>query len=132
MKISKDNDKNFNVDVLKKAMTKYAIVLPTALNDFLMDNNGGKPIKKHIETEDDSYVVRRFMSLDPDSEYYIEKPLDYFLSKTKKRIVPIGIDEGSNYYCVNIENGKVYYWTAESDKYYMISKTIDDFSKLFR
>ena len=56
----------------------------------------------------------------------------YFMEKTKGRIVPIGIDSGDNYYCVDNETGKVYYWNMESDRYLFISKNIENFLILFQ
>ena len=47
-------------------------------------------------------------------------------------MVPIGIDSGDNYYCVNNENGKVYYWSSSEDSYYYIAESIDEFASFFR
>ena len=57
---------------------------------------------------------------------------DFFLNRTKAKIVPIGIDSGDNYYCVNNENGKVYYWSSSEDSYYYIAESIDEFASFFR
>ncbi|MBL6462081.1 MAG: SMI1/KNR4 family protein [Blautia sp.] len=43
-----------------------------------------------------------------------------------------GIDSGDNYYCVNNENGKVYYWSSSEDSYYYIAESIDEFASFFR
>ena len=89
-------------------------------------------LKDVIEAEGEEYEVRVFLSLDPgDNNYCITKPLDFFLNKTKAKIVPIGIDSGDNYYCVNNETGKVYYWGASEDSYYCIAETIEKFVSLF-
>ena len=86
-----------------------------------------------IITDRDEYEVRAFLSLDSEDENYcITKPLDFFLNRTKAKIVPIGIDSGDNYYCVNNENGKVYYGSSSEDRYYYIAESIDEFSSLFR
>ena len=78
-------------------------------------------------------AVRAFLSLDSEDENYcITKPLDFFLNRTKAKIVPIGIDSGDNYYCVNNENGKVYYWSSSEDSYYYIAESIDEFASFFR
>ena len=53
------------------------------------------------------------------------------MKKTKGKIVPIGIDSGDNYYCVNNETGKVYYWSAGEDSYYCIAESIAEFVTLF-
>lgn len=51
--------------------------------------------------------------------------------KRKDRIIPIGIDSGDNYYCVNNETGKVYYWSMELDEYYCIAENLEMFVSLF-
>jgi hypothetical protein len=72
------------------------------------------------------------MALDEsDKNYYILKSMNYFLKKTKGKIIPIGIDSGDNYYCVNNETGKVYYWSAGEDSYYCVAETVDEFVALF-
>ena len=80
----------------------------------------------------EEYEVRIFLSLDAqDQYYYIKKPLLDFLQRTKGRIIPIGIDSGDNYYCVNNETGKVYYWSMELDEYYCIAENLEMFVSLF-
>lgn len=40
-----------------------------------------------IEAEDDEYEVRVFLSVNKENtEYYLEKPLKYFLEKTRVRL----------------------------------------------
>ncbi len=78
------------------------------------------------------YEIRAFLSLDENDENYcIEKPLSYFLTKTKAKIIPIALDSGDNYYCVNNESGKVYFWSSDTDSYYLISENIEEFVNLF-
>ncbi|MFR6168520.1 MAG: SMI1/KNR4 family protein [Blautia wexlerae] len=38
------------------------------------------------------------------------------------------LTSGDNYYCVNNENGKVYYWSSSEDSYYYIAESIDEFA----
>ena len=123
-----------NVDnaIFAEAEKKYSITIRKDIKDFVVANAGGYPAKDVIEAEGEEYEVRVFLSLDPgDKNYCITKPLDFFLNKTKAKIVPIGIDSGDNYYCVNNETGKVYYWGASEDSYYCIAETIDKFVSLF-
>ena len=42
------------------------------------------------------------------------------------------LTSGDNYYCVNNENGKVYYWSSSEDSYYYIAESIDEFASFFR
>ena len=98
----------------------------------MLKKNGGKyPIKDEITLTGETYEIRVFLPLDErNKEYYIGKPLEFFLTNTNGKIIPIAIDSGDNYYCVNNETGKVYYWSAEEDKYYQIANNLASFCKL--
>lgn len=96
-----------NNTIWTETENKYQIKIRQDIQQFLTANSGGFPIKDIIIVDGEEYEVRVFLSLDSnDKNYYIEKPLNYFLENTKGKIVPIGIDSGDNYYCVNNENGK--------------------------
>lgn len=123
---------NINENVWQEASLKYGVIIRDDIKNFLRVNNGGYPENGYIEADGEEYEVRVFLSLDEsDENYYIEKPLQYFMQKTNGRIVPIGIDSGDNYYCVDNETGKVYYWSMETDCYYLISQDIEKFILLF-
>lgn len=122
----------YNEAIWAAVERKYGIVIRSDIKDFLKLNNGGYPQKDIIVVEGREYEVRVFLSLDKNDENYcIEKPLEYFLNRTKGKIVPIAIDSGDNYYCVNNETGKVYYWHANSDSYYLIAESLGVFIVLF-
>ncbi len=117
-----------NNTIWTETENKYQIKIRQDIQQFLTANSGGFPIKDIIIVDGEEYEVRVFLSLDSnDKNYYIEKPLNYFLENTKGKIVPIGIDSGDNYYCVNNENGKVYYWSAGENQYYCISESLEVF-----
>ena len=117
-----------NNTIWTETENKYQIKIRQDIQQFLTANSGGFPIKDIIIVDGEEYEVRVFLSLDSnDKNYYIEKPLNYFLENTKGKIVPIGIDSGDNYYCVNNENGKVYYWSAGDNQYYCISESLEVF-----
>ena len=117
-----------NNTIWTETENKYQIKIRQDIQQFLTANSGGFPIKDIIIVDGEEYEVRVFLSLDSnDKNYYIEKPLNYFLENTKGKIVPIVIDSGDNYYCVNNENGKVYYWSAGENQYYCISESLEAF-----
>ena len=117
-----------NNTIWTETENKYQIKIRQDIQQFLTANSGGFPIKDIIIVDGEEYEVRVFLSLDSnDKNYYIEKPLNYFLENTKGKIVPIEIDSGDNYYCVNNENGKVYYWSAGENQYYCISESLEVF-----
>lgn len=130
--ISTNCRENINENIWQDVLLDYRVSVRDDIKNFLRLNNGGYPQNSYIETDGEDYEVRVFLSLDEsDENYYIEKPLQYFMEKTKGRIVPIGIDSGDNYYCVDNETGKVYYWSMETDRYYLISQDIEKFILLF-
>lgn len=130
--ISKNCKLNINKEVFAEAEKAFSISLRTEIKDFLEKNSGGYPQKDIIVVDGEEYEVRVFMSLDSaDENYYIQKPMEYFLKKTKGKIIPIGLDSGDNYYCVNNETGKVYYWSAGEDSYFCIADSVNEFVELF-
>lgn len=130
--VSKKNSSAFDADIFHKAEKKYNICIRDEIKTFVEKNAGGYPLKSIIECDDEEYEVRVFLSADRADRYYcIEKPLDFFLSKTKGKIIPIAIDSGDNYYCVNNETGKIYYWSSDLDEYYYIVQDLHSFCALF-
>lgn len=130
--VSKNYEENVTRDILSDAERTYSISIREDIKAFLVGNSGGYPIKDIITSNGEDYEVRVFLSLDDQNEYYcIRKPLDYFLGKTKGKIIPIGIDSGDNYYCVNNETGKVYFWSAGENLYFCIATSLDVFERLF-
>ena len=106
--IAKNTDYVENQTLLQEVEEKYKIQIREDIKEFIKLNSGGYPLKDVIEAEDDEYEVRVFLSVNKENtEYYLEKPLKYFLEKTNGKIIPIAIDSGDNYYCVN--NQKEYY-----------------------
>jgi len=125
-------DKETSLQVFTEAEAKYSIQIRDDIKAFLTANSGGYPVRDLIEVDGEEYEVRVFLSLDrANKNYYIEKPLAFFLDNTKGKIVPIGVDSGDNYYCVNNETGKVYHWSAGDNQYYCIGKSIEEFASLF-
>ena len=130
--ISQNCNKNIDMSIIREAEKTYSISIREDIKDFIGSNAGGYPVKDIIVSNGDEYEVRVFLSLDDADAYYcIRKPLDYFLGKTNGKIIPIGIDSGDNYFCVNNQTGKVYYWSADEDSYSLICNSLNDFTALF-
>ncbi len=125
-------DKGINLQAIAEAEAKYKIQIRDDIKEFLTVNSGGYPVKDLVKIDGEEYEIRAFLSLDcANKNYNIEKPLAYFLENTKGKIVPIGIDSGDNYYCVNNETGKVYYWSSGDNQYYCLVDSLKEFSSLF-
>lgn len=124
--------KKYDEILFVNAEKNHSVKIREDIKAFVKENTGGYPIKDVISSGGEEYEIRVFLSADTeDKNYCIEKPMDYFLQKTKGKIIPIGIDSGDNYYCVNNETGKVYYWSAGEDQYYCIALNLDEFVELF-
>ena len=111
---------------------KYDITVRQDIKAFFRKNGGKHPITDVIDIKGEEYEVRVFLSIDEKNMYYVGKSLDYFLTNTDGQIIPVAIDSGSNYYCVNNKTGKVYYWSSEEDSYYPIANNLTSFCKLFK
>ena len=132
MKSISTNCKSNYSNVLYDVANDNDIVIRQDIIDFLKMNSGGYPVNDVVKFNGEEYEIRVFLSLDDsDANYYIKKPLEYFLKKTKGKIVPIGIDSGDNYYCLNNENGKVYFWSSGEDQYYCIADSLERFVENF-
>lgn len=130
--IIKNNKTKCEERIFEKLEKKYSILIRDDIKEFIMTNSGGYPIKDLINVDGEEYEIRVFLSANrEDKNYYIEQPMNYFLEKTNAKIIPIGIDSGDNYYCVNNETGKVYYWSSNDDKYFYLTLNLDEFSDLF-
>lgn len=130
--ICENTQKQDNHLVWDMLENRYSVIVLPQIKEFMALNGGRRPKQRVISIDGQDYRIRVFLSLDPSNPYYyIEKPLESFLSQTSHKIIPIGIDSGDNYYCVNNETGKVYYWSANLDEYFCISDSLDSFSETF-
>lgn len=130
--ISMDNHEQTDEAIWLQIERNFNITVRNDIKEFLSLNSGGHPQKSIILANGEEYEVRVFLSLDSKNKYYfIERPMMTFLENTKGKIIPIGIDSGDNYYCVNNETGKVYYWSMSQDEYYRVSDSLEMFCELF-
>lgn len=113
--------------IFDEIQNKYNISFPNEMLEFFKKNNGGSPYKKEFMVDDMAYEVRCFLSFNGEDYNAIQKPLDSFQKETKGKIVPVAKDSGDSYFCLNIENEKVYYWDKDENLYYKIADTFETF-----
>lgn len=106
---------------------KYEFDLPKELKSFFQENNGGIPKKRVFTIKGEEYEIRCFLSFNIGEYNSIDLPMQSFQEETKGKIVPIAKDSGDNYYCIHVENGKIYYWDKDDNLYYCIA---EDFGEL--
>ena len=130
--ISTDSHDQIGGGIWPQVEHDFNITVRDDIKEFLSLNSGGHPQNSIIIANGEEYEVRVFLSLDSQNKYYfIERPMMTFLRNTKGKIIPIGIDSGDNYYCVNNETGKVYYWSMSQDESYYVSDNLEMFCQLF-
>ena len=129
---SKGSRLKYDESIIKNAEIKFNIVIKKEIVDFFKYNNGGYPTTNYIEVNDEKYEIKAFLSLDKTDDYYcLGESIEYFLSNTKGKIIPFAVDSSDNYFCVNNETGKVYYWSSNFNEYYFIVETLTDFINCF-
>ncbi len=124
--ITKINDDS----IIERLEDKYDISFPKSIREFFLNNNGGTPLKKEITVNGTEYEIRCFLSFNDDEYNSIKKPLATFQENTHGKIAPVAKDSGDNYFCLNVENEKVYYWDKDENMYYNLADSFDDFIKL--
>lgn len=102
------------------------IKIPEELVSFFTENNGGTPIKNYFKIDEEEFEIRFFLSFNENDNYGIFKPAKYLLNETKSKLVPFAVDSGDNYYCYNLENGKIYRTLSDEEGYLFICEKLDE------
>lgn len=126
--ISKLKDRN-SISLLEK---EYNCKLPHEVVEFFLKNNGGVPLKKEVVISNKEYEVRCFLSFNSGEYNSIDKPAKAFQEQTNGKIIPLGKDSGDNYYCLNVETGKIYYWDREDNQYVCLAEDFKHFIEIFQ
>ena len=80
-------DKVTDLTLFAEVEAKYSIRIRDDIKEFLTANSGGYPVKDLVKVDGEEYEIRVFLSLDcANKNYYIEKPLTFFLDNTKGRL----------------------------------------------
>lgn len=116
---------------IERISNSYGIEFDKDFIDFIEINNGGIPKTNSIEVGGKEYELRCFLSFNSGEYNSIELPLKSFQEETKGKIYPIAKDSGDNYFCINKENGKVYFWDKDENLYYKLVDSFADFVSLF-
>lgn len=112
---------------IEKLEDKFDLDFSSDFKEFFILNNGGIPLNSKFMYENKEYEVRCFLSFNNDEYNSIKKPLSSFQEETNGKIVPFAKDSGDNYYCLNIENQKVYYWSRDEELYYCLAEAFSEF-----
>lgn len=122
-----------DITQISSVENEFKIKIPNNVKKFFLKNNGGKPYIDVINTNGRDWDIRCFLSFNPNNRYYsIQKCLPFFLEESKGKMIPIAVDNGGNYYCID-SAGKVYNWFHEEENSYtLITKSFDEFVKCLK
>lgn len=115
---------------IDKLEDRYRIDLPREMKIFLKENNGGIPEKYCFEVNGEEYEIRCFLSFNKEEYNSIYLPAESFQKETNGKIIPFAKDSADNYYCINTENLKIYFWSSEENLYYCLVKNFSEFVEL--
>lgn len=101
---------------------RFTINLPDTYRDFLRAYNGGKPLPKRFDTEDDkvsSMVARFFAMYDDEDDALEDEYTDITLDGViPANLLPVAIDPARNRILLSLsgpDQGAVYYWSWDEE-----------------
>lgn len=107
---------------------KYSIKIPNKIKNFLIKHSDEKLKVTNIKINNkpwEDFNIRILSFVNPNSDYYFENFVDYFL-KGNNKTIPIAETDGGDNIVVDINTGKVYYWLHEFDDYNLIANSLDE------
>ncbi|MGE7775633.1 SMI1/KNR4 family protein [Chitinophaga sp. NPDC101104] len=93
------------------------VVLPKDYREFLLENNGGKPIPNRVRLPS---AILEYLSGMHNGDTYanLYKQIDVFRSRIPFSTFPIGIDPFGNLFLMSIHQeifGYIYFWVHEGE-----------------
>lgn len=116
-----------NKTVIEQMEESYNVRFPSMMKLFFEKNNGGIPSKKDFFSNGMEYEIRCFLSFNEGEYNSIRKPLDFFQKETKGKVIPLAKDSADNYFCMNLETEKIYFWDKDDNLYYNIADNFEEF-----
>lgn len=107
---------------------KYSIKIPNKIKNFLIKHSDEKLKVTNIKINNkpwEDFNIRILSFVNPNSDYYFENFVDYFL-KGNNKTIPIAETDGGDNIIIDINTGKVYYWLHEFDDYNLIANSLDE------
>ena len=122
MKILHPNEYGtLNESRLQEFENEIDCVLPVDYREFLLENNGGKPMPdtfsyKNANGGQDTNSIRTFNGIHDDEYTGIHKFIDCYQGRLPNKLLPIADDELGNLICLGIkgkQKDKIYFWDHE-------------------
>lgn len=107
---------NANINILEKTIEKF----PVSYIDFLLETNGGEPIKPYFFTKISKSLghIRYFFGVKTKSYNNLISTYETYKKRIPYNTFPIGYDSCDNLILLSVKGddyGKVYYWDHEME-----------------
>ena len=120
-----DSEKPLTDDDLKRAEKRLGVHFPDDFSRFYKDHNGGDPNRTvfrdfYGEIEDIeisgfmSILYRREFSDSPDFTLDGRAQAEWTSNKVPRTLLPFAMDWGGNYFCLGLDDGRVYYYVFDT------------------
>ena len=119
---------NGSISQVEEFENKFGIKLNETYRSFLIKYNGG-------ETPDTNWNgkcrsdIRFFYGIDLQNEFDILKALECEISQNllEKKYLPIAENSFGDYFCINLEDGKIYFSYHDREQIILIAESFADF-----
>lgn len=126
---------SLSADELKSVETSLGVSIPPALRDMWLTNNGGELDEERRVYQNDKYEldVKYFLPvLHTKNERVVKVEWLYNILVNDKKILPatmlpFAINGGGFPFCINMNDGAVYFANLESQKNIYLEQDLDSF-----
>ena len=102
---------NNSIENIEKYIQKK---LPVELISFLMEANASYPKNDRFKVESSEYIVNNILNFNESSEESFYDSFDN-LKENIKDFIPLAKDGFGNYYLIDLDNLKVYFYNHENN-----------------
>jgi SMI1 / KNR4 family (SUKH-1) len=92
----------------------YGIVLSNNYKEFLLNNNGGKPVNRRFKTADGTVTssVMLFLPISEETELNLESYYEKYCTNkiVPSNLIPIGLDPADSLICLTLGNQEQVYF----------------------
>lgn len=117
-----------DIDSIDNFEKNYNLTIPTDIKTLFKNYNGGRPNKRNIQiNNNDEVCIKMLLSFNKEDSENIYKVNDYFMKEFNKKVMPIAVEDGGNYFCINLDDESILYWNHESNELIKIESNLNKF-----
>lgn len=123
--ICHNQEKEITISDVEQIEKELKIKMPSQLKDFILKCNGGMPENNAWLDPDDEYdyvaiheliPIKYYNKFDNDKNYLMDGITKNLWNRKllPETLLPFAKDAGGNYFCINLANDKIYYYTLDT------------------